>query len=49
MKVPPGELSVRPGSYPDGVGGATRLAEAPETEVHERWGCKPTGRNECES
>lgn len=49
MQVPPGELTVRPGSYPDGVGGATCLAEAPETKVCERQAGEHAGRNASES
>ena len=50
MRVPPGEFTVRPGSYPDGIGGADPVgAEAPETKDHERWASKHTGRNASES
>ena len=46
MRVPPGELTVRPGSYPDGIGGESSVgAEAPETKDHERWAGKHAGRN----
>jgi len=48
VQVPPGELSVHPGSYRGGKKG-NRLAEALGTTAHRGWVCEPTGRNTCEA
>ncbi len=48
VKVLPGELSVRPGSYRGGEEG-NGIAEALGTSAHRGWVCEPTGRNTCEA
>ena len=48
VKVLPGKLSVRPGSYRGGEEG-NRIAEALGTWAHHGWVCESTGRNASEA
>jgi len=48
VKVLPGKVSVRPGSYRGGEEG-NRIAEALGTRAHQGWVCESTGRNASEA